>query len=618
MMKNRIIIYIIFLSFFLTPCYGQEIVTGLQSNLQIKNAWTKLDKKKGVLISDTLDLPFFDDFSKITVYPDPAKWIDNYVFINNTYSIQQITAGVATFDALDNTGRLYETADQFGFQADKLTSKPINLSLLPSDNVYLSFLYEPGGLSDEPEPKDSLTLQFYAPVEKKWYSVWRVQGSPVQPFRAVILPINNPVFLKKGFQFRFINYASLSSSTSDPSMTGNCDIWNLDYIMLDKNRNSSDTIPPDVSFTLPVRSILKTQESMPWNQFKKVFLSEMGPSILIHYRNNDKIVRNITRNFYITDMYKNTLAYSFSAGATNIESGKSIDYKANLLYTFSSESQDSALFRIKSYFITDVFDPKENDTLTYYQRFSNYFSFDDGTAESGYGINGLGSRNAMVAYRFKSFIPDTLRAIQICFNDSYLNTNQRAFDLMVWSDNNGIPGDVLYTQEEMIVTQGEGINGFYTYNLNNPVFIDGVFYVGWKQRSETFLNAGFDLNTLHNGKQLYWLNGNWSVSQTQGSLMIRSVVGNLSRPTLAVNVLSGNNKLKIWPNPTTGSLNIDPGDIGIYPDLTIKIIDLNGTIIGNYKYINQLDVSSLPDGIYGIILTNKGNHLMIGRFIKIR
>ena len=57
--------------------------------------------------------------------------------------------------------------------------------------------------------------------------------------------------------------------------------------------------------------------------------------------------------------------------------------------------------------------------MVYYQTFKNYFAFDDGTAEAGYGINGLGSRNAMFAYRFRSFIEDTLRAINICFNDSY-------------------------------------------------------------------------------------------------------------------------------------------------------------------------------------------------------
>jgi hypothetical protein len=195
-----------------------------------------------------------------------------------------------------------------------------------------------------------------------------------------------------------------------------------------------------------VRSILKTYESMPWKQFRQVFLSEMGPWITIHYQNNDTIIRNVTRNFEIHDVFKNTLAYAFSAGATNIDPDEKVDYKANLLYTFNSDNIDSALFLVKSYLTTDFFDRKENDTIIYYQVFGNYFAFDDGTAESGYGINGLGSRNAMVAYRFSSVMPDTLRAVQICFNDSYGNSNQRAFNLMVWADNNGVPGTVIYSQ----------------------------------------------------------------------------------------------------------------------------------------------------------------------------
>ncbi len=36
----------------------------------------------------------------------------------------------------------------------------------------------------------------------------------------------------------------------------------------------------------------------------------------------------------------------------------------------------------------------------------------------------------------------------------------------------------------------------------------GVFYVGWRQTSETFLNAGYDVNTPNAGRQFYWLNGN--------------------------------------------------------------------------------------------------------------
>ncbi|MBA4323267.1 MAG: hypothetical protein C0408_10675, partial [Odoribacter sp.] len=244
------------------------------------------------------------------------------------------------------------------------------------------------------------------------------------------------------------------------------------------------------------------------------------------------------------------------------------------------------------------------------------FAFDDGTSESGYGINGLGSSNAMVAYRFKSFILDTLHAIRICFNDSYQNANLRAFDLMLWSDNSGIPGNTVYTQEDMMVKQGEGINGFYTYILNDPQPVYGNFYVGWKQRSETFLNAGFDFNSLHDGKQFYWLNGNWNQSQAKGSLMIRPVLGAPVNTTAIGDVILKNNSLKIWPNPVKDFINIDPGDILLSSQPTISILDFMGREVMKISFSEQTDVSQLPGGIYIIILNINGKRILYNRFIK--
>ncbi len=147
--------------------------------------------------ADTLALPFFDDFSGHSIFPDRSQWIDDYVFINNTYSDRQITAGIATFDALDNTGHLYANASSDGFEADHLTSKPINLNYTVSDNVWLSFLYQAGGLGDPPEENDSLTLQFYAPLEQKWYSIWKAEGSLDQRFKPAIIQINRTVSFRK-------------------------------------------------------------------------------------------------------------------------------------------------------------------------------------------------------------------------------------------------------------------------------------------------------------------------------------------------------------------------------------------------------------------------------------
>jgi len=345
----------------------------------------------------------------------------------------------------------------------------------------------------------------------------------------------------------------------------------------------------------------------------------MGSVIPVHYRNNDTIVRNVTRDFEILDVYQNTLSHSFSAGATNIDPLSNVSYEANLIYTFNTSNEDSALFRIKASLKTDEFDPKENDTLVYFQNFSNYFAFDDGSSEGGYGINGLGSRNAMAAYRFTSYVQDTIRAIKICFNDSYQNTNKRAFDLMIWDDNNGVPGNVLYTREEVMVEQGEFINGFYSYLIPEGVVINNNFYVGWKQRSETFLNAGFDVNTPHAGKQLYWINGLWQESQVQGSIMIRPVLGEPLRVTGIKDVIRKNlSSVKIWPNPAHDNLRIEGSDLQLKESVFIRIIDLNGHELIKVPFREQIDISSLHAGIYTVVIIIDGVPAAWSRLIKIR
>lgn len=616
-MIRPISIYILITLSCIEICSAQEVVAGLRSNRLLTKPGERKSKNYNLIISEPLELPFFDDFSGESYYPDQAKWLDDYVFINNTYSDKQISCGIGTFDALDNSGRLYETASSYLFKSDQLTSQPLNLSYAPADNIWLSFFYQAGGLGDSPEPNDSLTLQFLAPEENKWYSVWKAEGTTDQAFKPAILRISDSRFLKTGFQFRFTNYASLSPNQNDPSMVGNCDQWNVDYILVDKNRNAGDTIFPDVAFTLPMRSLLKNHEAMPWKQYREIELQEMGSSLPIHYRNNDTIRRNVTRNFEIWDVYANSVSYNFTAGATNINPLTSVDYNADIVYSFNSANNDSAQFRITAILKTDEFDPKENDTMVYFQTFKNYFAFDDGTAEAGYGINGLGSRNAMFAYRFRSFVEDTLRAINICFNDSYTDANKRAFDLMVWDDNNGLPGNVLFTMEEVMVEQGQNINGFYTYKLPDKVPLNDIFYVGWRQRTESFLNAGLDVNTPHSGKQLYWLNGQWQQSQVPGSVMIHPVVGDALRVTSIDDIIYKEKKLtRIWPNPASEYITVDAGDLLFTGDAYITIMDLNGRELRKTILSERIDISFLPAGVYIIITSLNGKPAGYGRLIK--
>ncbi|HEX2970247.1 MAG TPA: T9SS type A sorting domain-containing protein [Bacteroidales bacterium] len=614
-MIRRAVLYLALIVSSLAKTYSQEVISGLQINTQLKSSFEDYRSSKNLAI-DTVTLPLFDDFSGNSVFPDTRIWDDANVLINNTYSEKQITKGIATFDALDYKGNLYETANSAGFIADMLTSKPVDLNYSQSAGIWLSFLFEAGGLSDFPETADSLTLQFYSPEDNTWYSVWRSAGKENNGFKTVTIPITNPRWLKRNFRFRFTNYSSLSSTINDPAMAGNCDIWNLDYVYLNINRNEGDTVYNDVAFTKPVRSLLKRYESMPWKQFKQIYLQEMGSFIPVHYRNNDVIVRNVTRDFEIFDVHNRVQSHAFTAGAINVSPQTDIDYNANLVYTFNSDNPDSALFRIKCTLKTDEFDPKSNDTITYNQVFSNYFAFDDGSSEGGYGINGLGSRNAMFAGRFTSFMPDTLRAVAICFNDSYANANKRALDIMIWNDNNGVPGDVLYSKEDMMVENGSAINGFYNYSIPGGVRVNGIFYVGWKQRSETFLNAGYDINTPDKDRQFYWLNGSWNKSQVAGTVMIRPVLGLPIITGISDNVKKDPDQIRVWPNPASDYIRIDANEFPYTSSVYISVFDIAGRELLKVPYSEVIDISSLPDGMYIIVTRVNGRRTGFTRLIK--
>lgn len=610
--------YFILLVLFISPAINaQERVIGLTSNGIIQDQYKKYTREAGAKskqFQDTLELPFFDDFSEYTIYPDSRLWEDQYAFINNTYGVNPISIGVATLDAIDHTGSIYENANSFGFIADHLTSQPIDLDYLPSDAVFLSFFYQPGGIGDEPSPKDSLVLEFYSPEDSVWHSVWHSPGDTLREFRQVLIPVMDTIFLKPGFKFRYKNYASLSINASSPGMVGNCDHWHLDYIKLDRGRNPNDTLLNDVTMNMPMQSLLKNHEAMPWDHFKATSLSEMGNSVSISYTNHDDSVRNVTRLFEITDLYDQQLDYTLSAGAANIDPAETIHYDTTLIYTFSSTQTDSALFEIRSFLITDNFDIKTNDTVIYHQVFNEYFAYDDGSAEGGYGFTGQGAENARIAYQFNAYIPDSLYGIQIYFNQSYQDESQRYFTLTVWSDDNGKPGDVLYSQTSEEPLYEKELNRFHTYKLDTAVFVSGKFYVGWQQITDAFLNFGFDLNRVKNDKLFYQQSGIWYNSQFPGALMIRPVMGKslitFRKPILAEPVFN------LFPNPANQYIRIEfPEDLQ-FKNIRFAIIDSQGrTLFETTEHPSEIDLSGFAPGLYFFVVHNQHSTFATKKFI---
>ncbi|HOS17078.1 MAG TPA: T9SS type A sorting domain-containing protein [Bacteroidales bacterium] len=179
---KKCLAYICLCLFAVNIMQAQEVLTGLHANMAIKQSFDKFNDLHQKTISkfiyyEAINLPFIDDFSNYTVYPDTILWIDKQAFVNYSFAVNPPSVGVATLDAVDKQGEIYAHAQKESFPADSLTSRPIRLdsifypfakALSAADSIYFSFYYQPGGgigkpwakLGDAPESSDSLVLEF--------------------------------------------------------------------------------------------------------------------------------------------------------------------------------------------------------------------------------------------------------------------------------------------------------------------------------------------------------------------------------------------------------------------------------------------------------------------------
>lgn len=586
---------------------GQEIILPLETNPALKGVEHKV--KKAALADILLELPFLDDFSHDSPYPNESLWADKLAFINNGFALNPPSVGVATLDALNAEGSVYPdaTISPQTFIADYLSSHPVNLNLPASDSIYLSFFFQPQGMGLEPKPSDSLCVDFFDTESQLWNNVWRIPGDTLRPFRQVMIPITDERYLKEGFRFRFRNRASLPKNDDYIDKRGNVDHWNIDYVRLGADRTANDTILRDVAFSEPLLSMLKNYESMPWDHFEIGYNTIYLPFVTMNYHNNDSATRNVTRSMSVLDEVWNELYNPDNATAQDISPGNTTTYNIPSIYPFKFNRGDTASYLVKTWLMTDDFDNRSNDTLYRRQVFRDYFAYDDGSAERAYGLNGLPSVNGLVAVRFDSYIPDNLGGVDIYFTQLKDSLNSSFYyKFMVWDDNEGMPGQLIYQDEvDYKVEYSENINQFQRYFFKSQVPVEGIFYVGMMQYREYMLNIGMDINKPANGNLFYNLGSEWQVSEAPGSLMLRPfVLRNYSSVEKAVPAMS---HLKVWPNPAKDYIRIDYPDYMNSTDVLIQLYDISGKIAGSWREgIEEIPAGNLSEGIYFLTVRTAG------------
>lgn len=662
-MKKIILFIIIIAGIRLNP-FAQEVVSGLYENPVIRAEYERLQSEPGIRNNSdeeaSVHLPFFDDFSQTWIYPDNSRWMDEEVYVNSNFGYRSVNVGVATLDAIDGKGKIHANASQFPFQADSLTSRPVRLdsifhpvprNITLADSLYFSFYYQPQGRANQPEGPDSLILQFgyftgdtifqgdsiFIP-EFKWKRVWSSRGMSLEAFyqeygtysRQVLIPVLDSInYFRKDFQFRFINFASLASDFN-ASWRSNCDQWNVDYIYLNTGRSYKDTVYRDVTFAERAPSMLKNYESMPYRQYVKDPTHEMKENLELFITNLDSTIFNSTY-YYVVYQVDGPFQYLYPGGNCNLFPFNLIGYQnciscaahacppVNFIFPTLS-STDSAEFEVRHYIIGDI-TPTDTvgDTLSFRQKFYNYYAYDDGTPEEGYGLTPEGSK---LAYRFKLNEKDTLRAVQMFFNHTQNDANEDFFNLMVWRDNNGKPGDVLHSQLNEKVEFSPNLLGFHTYMLDTALAVNGTFYIGWEQLTGKNLNLGFDRYNDAQQNIFYNSTGEWFQSTYQGALMMRPVLGKAFQVSGIDDPGYEASSIIPYPNPLNGN-RINFRCTGKYENaaetdkFSVAIHSLPGEELFSGSFHQSIDLPRFSPGLYIISVRDEhGQIISVSKLIK--
>ena len=604
----------------LAPTYAtaQEFLTGFNHNV------TPPSKSREATV---LTLPFYDDFSSSRVYPNSTKWADFNVYVNAGFPLNTVTRNGATFDVLDAQGRVYDYAISNPFIAETLTSNVIRLdsvfdpepkALTTADSLYLSFFYQPQGNGNAPEIQDSLVLEFgiITGIDTLWHHIWSTPGRTLSQFLAendscyfkqVMIPITDTAYFKPGFCFRFYNYASIVSQ-SQPTSRGNEDNWNIDVVYLNRGRNITDTAYPKVSLTGEMPSFLNRYRAMPYKHYRANPTAHIAERYALHVSNLDSQTHHL-KHRYTVDQVNGNQHYSFTSHGTINAAAMTYSQPdtAMVAQLFALDyDRDSTSFLIRHYISDSTCFPPLVDSMVYRQGFYNYFAYDDGIPEMGFGVEP--SPGGCFAIKFELSELDTLRGVQILFNHTLNDANNQYFDIVVWKDNNGKPGDEVYRLASCKPYWEDQLYKFAYYKFDRRIRLNGVFYIGIVQQGSGLLNIGFDASSDYSQYNFINVTGSWQPSSKRGAIMIRPVVGTGYYIGIDENIDS---EVRVYPIPASTTLHID----GVTDGVSIALYDLTGRRVMQSSFTDEIPVGQLCNGLYFLNITTADGNIITKKII---
>ncbi len=469
----------------------------------------------------------------------------------------------------------------------------INLGLKTiSDSVYLSFYWQSGVLIEKPDSSDYIQVEFLA-ADQKWEVVWKQNGYLTDSaFHRVFLRLDQSKWFHNNFQFRFRSYGRSS---------GAYDMWHIDYVYLNQNRTSKDIYIRDLAVTQPLTPLLKEYTAMPLQHYKvdpsRFTSTALMARVTNQYNNENRTSFELT----IMDDYSGTSYPGGREGSTFIGSLATLQKSVNLKAFVFGNTLDSARLRTKFHMLTSdnqnpsipTIDLTRNDTISSVTHFTDFYAYDDGTAEYGVQIN---QKLGRVAIQYVVTKPDTIGGVRMSVIPFNKDISGQSFTLQVWNNKNGKP-DQIIAQNAFASRYVADRTKLIEFRLTKPVVVTDTFYVGWLQVNEQPLTVGYDLNSEYGSHKAFYNLGNEWVNSTdlRGSVMIRPFIAKQG-----VGIVTGAEKVEepllFYPNPTSGIIRWEVSNIEL-----LEVANGSGQLVKRIK-INKgqqyCDLRELSAGIY--------------------
>jgi hypothetical protein len=190
-----------------------------------------------------------------------------------------------------------------------------------------------------------------------------------------------------------------------------------------------------------------------------------------------------------------------------------------------------------------------------------------------------------------------------------VNANH-SFVIAVWNDAGGIPGELIHSETGGRPVFRDSLNKYVAYKFEKPVYLSEgeIFYVGWLQTDEGFLNIGFDRNRNSKINTLYNLGQVWEPSVFDGSLMMRPIFcrSDSNFPSSHVDLEDTEKEsrntqpsFRAYPNPARGTLYLEENDFAPLMSSKIELYTLSGKLVKVFENVSgNIDVTNIMPGIY--------------------